>query len=146
MLSLHDALPISSRRPPSLTQLRDQRLRRGGIGHLRARDEEEIDVAAALRPAACAVGPMVERLVVIAGFDILPAALQARIGEVGGLLVDAGKFVAVGEDDGHVPPAREVDEGGVAEAFVPHLKRSEEHTSELQSLMRTSYAVFCLKK
>src|SRR3546814_3411374 len=26
------------------------------------------------------------------------------------------------------------------------LIRSEEHTSELQSLMRTSYAVFCLKK
>src|SRR3546814_2418854 len=26
------------------------------------------------------------------------------------------------------------------------VKRSEEHTSELQSLMRTSYAVFCLKK
>src|SRR3546814_10367836 len=26
------------------------------------------------------------------------------------------------------------------------LPRSEEHTSELQSLMRTSYAVFCLKK
>src|SRR3546814_5353663 len=28
----------------------------------------------------------------------------------------------------------------------PGLVRSEEHTSELQSLMRTSYAVFCLKK
>src|SRR3546814_4286622 len=27
-----------------------------------------------------------------------------------------------------------------------HLRRSEEHTSELQSLMRISYAVFCLKK
>src|SRR3546814_3570846 len=27
-----------------------------------------------------------------------------------------------------------------------HRRRSEEHTSELQSLMRTSYAVFCLKK
>src|SRR3546814_9789935 len=26
------------------------------------------------------------------------------------------------------------------------LERSEEHTSELQSLMRISYAVFCLKK
>src|SRR3546814_4812671 len=26
------------------------------------------------------------------------------------------------------------------------IKRSEEHTSELQSLMRSSYAVFCLKK
>src|SRR3546814_2789142 len=30
-----------------------------------------------------------------------------------------------------------------AQVFRP---RSEEHTSELQSLMRTSYAVFCLKK
>src|SRR3546814_7941364 len=28
----------------------------------------------------------------------------------------------------------------------PVSRRSEEHTSELQSLMRTSYAVFCLKK
>src|SRR3546814_9102488 len=27
-----------------------------------------------------------------------------------------------------------------------HVRRSEEHTSELQSLMRISYAVFCLKK
>src|SRR3546814_4169303 len=27
-----------------------------------------------------------------------------------------------------------------------HMLRSEEHTSELQSLMRISYAVFCLKK
>src|SRR3546814_3453900 len=31
-------------------------------------------------------------------------------------------------------------------AFVSPAVRSEEHTSELQSLMRTSYAVFCLKK
>src|SRR3546814_6290672 len=29
---------------------------------------------------------------------------------------------------------------------VDRRKRSEEHTSELQSLMRISYAVFCLKK
>src|SRR3546814_8341615 len=39
---------------------------------------------------------------------------------------------------------READEGyrvGVSET-----QRSEEHTSELQSLMRISYAVFCLKK
>src|SRR3546814_8418995 len=33
------------------------------------------------------------------------------------------------------------------EAFtLAAAKRSEEHTSELQSLMRISYAVFCLKK
>src|SRR3546814_1262118 len=30
--------------------------------------------------------------------------------------------------------------------FDPQSGRSEEHTSELQSLMRISYAVFCLKK
>src|SRR3546814_17885684 len=29
---------------------------------------------------------------------------------------------------------------------IPESVRSEEHTSELQSLMRNSYAVFCLKK
>src|SRR3546814_7950536 len=34
------------------------------------------------------------------------------------------------------------DDGDAAERMV----RSEEHTSELQSLMRNSYAVFCLKK
>src|SRR3546814_4347661 len=31
-------------------------------------------------------------------------------------------------------------------AMTPRGRRSEEHTSELQSLMRISYAVFCLKK
>src|SRR3546814_8201600 len=31
-------------------------------------------------------------------------------------------------------------------AITRQLRRSEEHTSELQSLMRISYAVFCLKK
>src|SRR3546814_2016078 len=39
--------------------------------------------------------------------------------------------------------------GAVAEAVEPQRRgehRSEEHTSELQSLMRISYAVFCLKK
>src|SRR3546814_8759906 len=30
--------------------------------------------------------------------------------------------------------------------FIARYRRSEEHTSELQSLMRISYAVFCLKK
>src|SRR3546814_1108110 len=32
------------------------------------------------------------------------------------------------------------------DAWFVGFTRSEEHTSELQSLMRTSYAVFCLKK
>src|SRR3546814_4736180 len=58
-----------------------------------------------------------------------------------------------------VHPFRSVHRGlsAVAECFgdvdAAHIlgvgqigKRSEEHTSELQSLMRISYAVFCLKK
>src|SRR3546814_3186466 len=37
---------------------------------------------------------------------------------------------------------------GITDAVAErhHALRSEEHTSELQSLMRISYAVFCLKK
>src|SRR3546814_2328701 len=35
---------------------------------------------------------------------------------------------------------------GLVDHRRPHGIRSEEHTSELQSLMRISYAVFCLKK
>src|SRR3546814_7628612 len=36
--------------------------------------------------------------------------------------------------------------GRVAQILTPGAARSEEHTSELQSLMRISYAVFCLNK
>src|SRR3546814_9556492 len=36
--------------------------------------------------------------------------------------------------------------GGCASERISGCRRSEEHTSELQSLMRISYAVFCLKK
>src|SRR3546814_6647886 len=36
--------------------------------------------------------------------------------------------------------------GGSLEGMALSQMRSEEHTSELQSLMRISYAVFCLKK
>src|SRR3546814_5345421 len=37
-------------------------------------------------------------------------------------------------------------EDGTVQVSDKNGKRSEEHTSELQSLMRNSYAVFCLKK
>src|SRR3546814_3345481 len=40
-----------------------------------------------------------------------------------------------------------IDETGASTKMArPRGRRSEEHTSELQSLMRISYAVFCLKK
>src|SRR3546814_4584783 len=38
-----------------------------------------------------------------------------------------------------------VEVGKEIELLARHVVRSEEHTSELQSLMRISYAVFCLK-
>src|SRR3546814_9841980 len=46
------------------------------------------------------------------------------------------------------PPAGLPLEGmlGSGDSGGPLVIRSEEHTSELQSLMRISYAVFCLKK
>src|SRR3546814_8592572 len=37
-------------------------------------------------------------------------------------------------------------EGWTPQTIASDMLRSEEHTSELQSLMRNSYAVFCLKK
>src|SRR3546814_7000340 len=45
-------------------------------------------------------------------------------------------------------PALAGDDGQprITVTLDPEARRSEEHTSELQSLMRISYAVFCLKK
>src|SRR3546814_5440127 len=37
-------------------------------------------------------------------------------------------------------------DGWIKQGAFSEIDRSEEHTSELQSLMRISYAVFCLKK
>src|SRR3546814_8411868 len=52
-------------------------------------------------------------------------------------LVKLEKFLASGSRGVMASPEKIIDEAR---------NRSEEHTSELQSLMRISYAVFCLKK
>src|SRR3546814_2595530 len=54
----------------------------------------------------------------------------------------AGTMRQMGEDPRTV---RDASDRGAGEAKAA-AERSEEHTSELQSLMRISYAVFCLKK
>src|SRR3546814_2870686 len=63
------------------------------------------------------------------------AEVQRRVGDGAAALampVLADHVAAPAAADRHVP--------------VHAVGRSEEHTSELQSLMRISYAVFCLKK
>src|SRR3546814_2718727 len=45
-----------------------------------------------------------------------------------------------------VPSRVELERRDISAASCQMLRRSEEHTSELQSLLRISYAVFCLKK
>src|SRR3546814_5535998 len=52
---------------------------------------------------------------------------------------------AVARAEGHVGAMRDLPRD-MAASIYRRLYRSEEHTSELQSLMRISYAVFCLKK
>src|SRR3546814_8662285 len=53
-----------------------------------------------------------------------------------------GRFAAKASLKGGTGEVRASISGSRGRAFA----RSEEHTSELQSLMRISYAVFCLKK
>src|SRR3546814_7622921 len=51
-----------------------------------------------------------------------------------------------GEAAAATPHARRSVGPGAGRSRAPSGMRSEEHTPELQSLMRISYAVFCLKK
>src|SRR3546814_10807710 len=69
------------------------------------------------------------------------------------ILGDARAIVADAERDLFRAMRRFYDEAALGAAFPRSLQgvhdkidRSEEHTSELQSLMRISYAVLCLKK
>src|SRR3546814_3463587 len=68
-------------------------------------------------------------------------------GAGGGEIAQPGKAVEIvgkGRRDGE---RGEIELGQrQLQPAVEEMTRSEEHTSELQSLMRISYAVFCLKK
>src|SRR3546814_9584157 len=58
------------------------------------------------------------------------------------IIVLAAAWIA---EDGDVASVGRIGENATVETAEPEGQRSEEHTSELQPLMRTSYAVFCLQ-
>src|SRR3546814_10753632 len=75
---------------------------------------------------------------VLAGPMILPPQDEDRL---------RGELASPDPDDGGISTALLNGEQDVWLASCGNFySRSEEHTSELQSLMRISYAVFCLKK
>src|SRR3546814_1796717 len=76
-------------------------------------------------------------LVVVASMLCSPASAQTS--------ADPGTLVQIAAFPSHEVDTRPVTIWLPAD-YDPHGARSEEHTSELQSLMRISYAVFCLKK
>src|SRR3546814_5438320 len=70
-----------------------------------------------------------------------------RKGRVATLVLGDGDLVRLGEGQellaaGEIPFAPRGDDADIGLQRI----RSEEHTSELQSLMRSPYAVFCMKK
>src|SRR3546814_3252118 len=74
------------------------------------------------------------------GFQTFPDPVPAVFSAAGGVI----SFSALGCFDPE-PGVWQLGPGGHGTLSFRRAARSEEHTSELQSLMRTPYAVFCLK-
>src|SRR3546814_10034909 len=91
----------------------------------------------AMIPSGSCVGPPLPRCLHVYMLACPLVKLAHLIGRLAARL-DLHRRLALG---------RRVAKGGAIRDMVgAGVKRSEEHTSELQSLMRISYAVFCLKK
>src|SRR3546814_2307783 len=80
--------------------------------------------------------------------NAIPAAMAADAGGAGGwrVLLLAGQRPGVDPLAGHFGQELKALVPLAGRPMLARCLRSEEHTSELQSLMRISYAVFCLKK
>src|SRR3546814_2207943 len=88
------------------------------------------------------------RHVALAALDVIADGPLARTHPSGGIAGQlAGGVVQVRYGRGDVLRCSNADAASsVGWGNICGVERSEEHTSELQSLMRISYAVFCLKK
>src|SRR3546814_2509819 len=78
----------------------------------------------------------------VPAFDVAQAVLPRAVGPA---LSPLGSSAAASEAGAVGPSVRSPSPRSASRDGAPG-SRSEEHTSELQSLMRISYAVFCLKK
>src|SRR3546814_1048511 len=107
------------------------------------RDVEEIRAEHATVRSVLAIDDQIDRAAVLANADIrmrggqcCQRGLDGATGGIGGMH-DAAMAVTAFTRQMQVRACRRCHRSR---------RRSEEHTSELQSLMRNSYAVFCLKK
>src|SRR3546814_4962944 len=83
--------------------------------------------------------------------DLVGIAVVGILGALGRVVAEVVRLSQHGAEAAHLPhqPLQGLIAGARAvgkKLAVLLRQRSEEHTSELQSLMRISYAVFCLKK
>src|SRR3546814_7152543 len=107
--------------------------------------EAPYDIVRKMRASILVLGPLVgragEATVSLPGGCAIgnrPIDLHLKaLEEMGAEIELAAGYVKASAPGGRLP-------GGCV--TFPVVSRSEEHTSELQSLMRISYAVFCLKK
>src|SRR3546814_4333215 len=111
--------------------------------HRLAQAQLAVDVEVQLRPAQLAVDPQ-PGVSVPAGEGAEGGLGLAEVA-AGAAEVDAAAAVA-GEAAEHHVAAAPVHAAGDRRDHAVVVVRSEEHTSELQSLMRISYAVVCLIK
>src|SRR3546814_9394422 len=117
-------------------------MRRRREGAHDRRQVERIEFVARLHPEE--VEPRLlrerERSKIHRQFDSLAGCIQRDFGVDRGDHYEPARFVSV------IADRTVADEYFAVTEKVEALYRSEEHTSELQSLMRTSYAAFCLKQ
>src|SRR3546814_7027990 len=93
-----------------------------------------VQVALAAPPVAEVLGGFIPRAEVVTN----PAALYIAIGIIGATVMPHNLYL-----HSSIVQTRDYPRNDAGKRMAI---RSEEHTSELQSLMRISYAVFCLKK
>src|SRR3546814_2586384 len=107
-----------------------------------AREPEVVDLANCLRAMGAKIEGDGTTTIRIRGVTALHAATHAVMPD----RIETGSYLVAGAVTRGRVRVNKTDPAVMDAVLVKLQQRSEEHTSELQSLMRISYAVFCLKK